>query len=340
VPLPRLEDPDLLHVAVFGPGQGESIIVRAGDAWLVVDSTHLADSKSVAEVLLGEHRAIWSALVLTHKHADHIRGFRRLLDQEHVGPVACRLPPERPNEGRAEGGAIKLTLEAAKTVRRIEELWAREPASRWDLRAGLAPVSLATGGDHGPLELTPLWPPPAMRYPGGPDGWNRISTPLLVVWEGVRVLLGADLAGRHWPDLDALHGGLALSEHTALKVAHHGSVGDQHSVVMVDGRDRHWIATPYTSKRLPSLSPSGGVAALLTHNDEVRLTSLPFALGGWRMDLATAERAARLARRSGEYESAPRLRPEPSESWWHAAFSPDGTRVLDRRGARALLITA
>jgi hypothetical protein len=340
VPLPRLADPHLLHVAVFGPGQGESIVVRAGDAWVVVDSARLDAKRSVAEVLLEQHAAAWTALVLTHKHSDHIRGFRRLLDQRVPGPVACRLPPERPDERRADGGTIKLTLEASKTARAIEDLWAREPATRWDLRVGLTPLVLPTGNDASPLVLEPLWPPPGMAYPGGSDGWNRISTPMRLTWNAVEVLLGADLAGGHWPDVAQLHGHVSLGAHAGLKVAHHASANDQHLSVLVDGRDRCWVVTPFTNKRLPDPGPDGGLSTLLAHVDQVRVTSLPFPLPSWRVDRATVNSAGQLSPAESGYESAPRLRADPEESWWHVGFAPDAQLVVDDRGDRAIAITA
>lgn len=91
---PRREDlPEgYLHIAVFGPGEGEAMVVRLPDgrAGVVDGCGHDGADKQnpvrklLEELLVGDPRRLLFAC-LTHPHMDHFRGFDQVLD---------RWPPE------------------------------------------------------------------------------------------------------------------------------------------------------------------------------------------------------------------------------------------------------
>lgn len=335
MPLPDLSNPDALHVAVFGPGQGECIVVRAAEAWVVIDSVLMAGS-SIARRLLDGHHAQWSGLLLTHKHSDHVRGFRALLEQQPRGPVGCRLPPEPSVQHGASGRDIKLTLEAEKITRRIEDLWHREPETRWDLRRTIATRKFRTGIARAPLVVTPLWPPTTMRYPPRPEGWNAISTPLLIRWRGATALLGADLLGRYWQRVMSRQGASAGSP-LFVKVPHHGSRDDQAAPLMTSNPASPRVVTPFASKQLPDYGVNGGVSVLLAHHDQLFVTSGTFDVDG-RDTFSQVEVSERLrpVERSGGYASRPLAAPDPVESWWLFSLA---TARTGQRGSRAFRVT-
>ena len=83
---------DLLYVIVFGPGVGESIVLRIPpSSWVVVDGL-LRDGVSPAAKLLRELDVEWSGVVLTHDHADHAPGLASVLSHKGGGPVGCARP--------------------------------------------------------------------------------------------------------------------------------------------------------------------------------------------------------------------------------------------------------
>ncbi|WP_018871246.1 MBL fold metallo-hydrolase [Thioalkalivibrio sp. ALgr3] len=85
---------DLIYCIVFGPGYGESTLLRTPDQrWIVVDGCRLpgaGDGVSPAERVLSENRAHWSAVVFTHPHEDHAMGLDDVLAMEGPsGLVGC-----------------------------------------------------------------------------------------------------------------------------------------------------------------------------------------------------------------------------------------------------------
>ncbi len=85
----------LLYLIVYGPGYGESVVLRdPAGTWIVIDGC-VIDGRSPAAELLREHEAAWSCVILTHPHLDHALGLDRVLEQPGAGPIACAAPAVR-----------------------------------------------------------------------------------------------------------------------------------------------------------------------------------------------------------------------------------------------------
>lgn len=344
-------DPDLLHLVVFGPGFGESVLVRVPpDAWLVVDCLRQRGGTQEdvpAASLLDIQGSSAAAVVLTHPHLDHADGLPHVLDRRVPGgPVGCLAtnfePPERwrgnPDSERELAGA---GTEAA--LQRIFDIWEQEPEARWDLTTD---VSRPLGDGN----VCVVHPPAnrAVALARGSDP-NRASSPLLIEWGDARVLLGADLPNVEWrrvPQSFARSASLATTP--VLKVAHHCSGKAQHEVAI--GRSprtrRACLATPWTkgakARRLPRFEPDEGVDVLLRIVDEILLSSMPnpYDLArGQRLTRAVAE-SSRQQERVGEElildrEAAP---PAVTDAWVHVALARSGDVEAVRLGPAAVTL--
>ncbi len=93
-----------LTVSVLDVGQGQSILLRSGDALALVDcgGNGLQDAgDTAADAVQALGRTRLDLLILTHCHADHAGGVPQLLDRLEVGAIL--LPDTDPEEGlRAE----------------------------------------------------------------------------------------------------------------------------------------------------------------------------------------------------------------------------------------------
>lgn len=271
-------DPELLYVIVFGPGFGESIVVRPPDSdWLFVDSCYDQPDKVPAVELLEELGDRRGCAILTHPHQDHGMGFDEIISTTGDGPVGCTLPVtanpdivrESPRWRMAADDIQRLhNGRLASTIRAIRDRWQTDPGTKWDLRRG-------DRRQIGELTLEVLHPDEE-TLEGSPTNFNDISSPILVEWHNLRVLLGADLPGSLWEQLpEELE---QLGQHALLKVPHHGSASDVSIRYGAEGpQDRFWIVTPYNrgTTQLPSFGDDDGISKLLNHVDEVHLTSLP-----------------------------------------------------------------
>src|SRR5450759_4755041 len=89
-----------LSVVVFGPGYGESIVLRAGTddgrVWGVVDCARRerrGESVNPAYDLLAAHDGRPSLVLLTHPHADHTAGMAAIIERAMPGAtIACIEP--------------------------------------------------------------------------------------------------------------------------------------------------------------------------------------------------------------------------------------------------------
>ncbi len=283
---PALRD-DLLYVMVFGPGFGEAVVLRIpGGHWVLIDSCVIADqcpSLQMLDLAGGE----WSYALLTHPHFDHIRGFDRILDRHRAGVVGCADP--RVVEWREwfdsldadellDMGLLEQVMAA------IHTRWSGDVATRWLLRRGDSrPVGTAN--------ITVLHPDDALASLQPHPGPNRLSAAMLIEWERVRVLLGADVEQAEWDRIAEVYAD--LGDHHALKVPHHGSRGAIHACYATGSRDRFWIVTPWNRKRgLPRFEENQGVDLLLRSVSRLCLTGLPVAYESQGPVPAQATRAA------------------------------------------------
>lgn len=283
---------DKLHLFLFGPGFGESVVLRIPpDTWVVVDSCKVGARVPAAD-LLAASGAQWSAAFLTHPHEDHAAGLEAVLDQPSkpprlVGFVDPRLDPIPETTG-GHHLVRKRGVEAA--FARIDSL----PSDQyWSLRRG-------DRRTIGPAWITVLHPDLAelQTFSGSP---NRLSSALLVEWEQTRILLGSDVETEDWETIGANFSN--LSDHQILKIPHHASSNAVHPcyrpiALPALPTERVWLATPWSKgKRLPRFEDGEGVQQHLSSVTELHLTGLPVA---FRHQLPAPARATRAQLLAGQ----------------------------------------
>jgi beta-lactamase superfamily II metal-dependent hydrolase len=272
--LEQLSD-DQLHVLIFGPGFGESILVRVPhDSWLVVDCLRrFTPEELVPAARVLDHLGVRAAAVaLTHPHLDHTNGFPALVERRLPGaPVGC-LPTPLMDQWRGAPDAERelrgSATEAALAA--VTDAWEREPESRWELVEGesrplgsgqidvLHPRDIAVGQRLVARDL------------------NSASSPMVVRWEGASVVLAADLIWRQWNSLPERIDDLTGAD--ALKAPHHGSRNAQHPRVIgtPPPGNRPCLVTPWNKgRRLPRFEDGEGIDLLLAAHQTVELTALP-----------------------------------------------------------------
>jgi competence protein ComEC len=201
IPLRSQPAPDELRVAAIDVGQGDSFLVRAGGASLLVDGgggrgegTLFAD-RNLAPALARLGAGPIGLVALSHPHPDHCDGLIGLLSNEGAGALLLPRVPD--------GGECLRNLRNLSRERRIPLFDAR------------------VGGRMrvGELEIEILGPPEERG--GGPDDRaNERSLVLLVRAPGGSVLLPGDIGQTTEEALLRAHPDLAAD---ILKVPHHGS---------------------------------------------------------------------------------------------------------------------
>lgn len=273
----------------FGPGTGESIAVRVQNKdvvqWMVVDSTRTLGSLATATNPVIELLDHYSEnddpqiryLVITHRHADHIRAVGRILsymravrvdDQQLIvadsfervgGPPLVRQDSKSDVldfSGLDDLAVLRLAVECPK-------VWTVQIGTQ---TCATLPLVDASINILHPLDVAKLEHIPAQNA-------NQHSIVLEVVWNGMRICLPGDATR-------AVFGAIPHSgNHTLGKVPHHGSRGSFHDHWTDGAADRAWMCTPYAASGLPqsgvnsqSDPPSPN---MLDHVDEVMLTALP-----------------------------------------------------------------
>lgn len=272
--LANLKD-DLLYLVVFGPGFGESIVLRIPPStWIIVDGCR-AGSVVPAAQLLSKYKAKWSCVVLTHPHLDHATGLDAILDLPGSGPVGCAAPSiPNPNkwmhspdvDQHLRNGVMEHVVSAIRTR------WANDASSCWRMQRGDTKI-------FDDAKITALHPDnkQVVAYKNSGGDPNRIATPLLVEWHSARVLLGSDVVNPDWVAVGKAYPN--VHEHAALKIPHHGSKAAINSAFAKKTTEsRFWIATPYNKgKKLPRFENAEGLSILLQNENIVHLTGLPRA---------------------------------------------------------------
>jgi beta-lactamase superfamily II metal-dependent hydrolase len=278
LPQPHEVGDDLLYLFVVGPGTGETVLLRIPpQQWMIIDSFRCGTpSRAAAESIIsrygsGEKVAV---LALTHPHQDHYPGLVDLIDRYGDAILGCVYPRATNTTDALANDAMAALEEGAKpTFTRIWDEWTKDAERRWDTFRG----ERRNVGEATVTSLHPTRPVGARQWAGD---LNALSSAMLVEWHGLRILLGADVPGTEWPGIGATF--RRLSEHSAMKVPHHGSRAAIHEVFGEGTPGRFWVITPFQKSKLPraaDCTPSGepeGLVQALSFVNELRLTSLPF----------------------------------------------------------------
>lgn len=183
-----------IEVHFLDVGQGDSILVRNGDRYMLVDGGPIDEGQTVASYLRSQGIKTIDVLVSTHPHADHIGGLLTVLKEFPVNVVYDSGQPHT-----TQTYEEYLTLIDQKNIRfKVPE---RDDA-----------IDLGPG-----VTVQVISPPPGGI---GGDDLNENSVVLKITHGSVSFLLASD-AGFEAEDI-MLDSGYDLRSQV-LKVGHHGS---------------------------------------------------------------------------------------------------------------------
>lgn len=282
-----------LSIAVFGPGFGESIVLRVGTAdgaeWAVVDSARReregGSTINPALKVLENCDAYPSLVVLTHPHEDHAGGMAHVVERAADGATVGSVEPlmsapvplqthRDPDDHRAQRRTQARNAHVA-----ISQAWGGR-ARKWALMADAQPFSL---GDWQVSVLNPGAPELSDAVDRMGTGkkvrLNNLSAALLLECEPVRLVLAADCERPAWTKIASRLNPEHLRATRPIKVPHHGSTGAIHDVLIrYVSRDagRPQVVTPFPSSGgLPRFEMDQGADRLLRAAGELLLTALP-----------------------------------------------------------------
>jgi hypothetical protein len=178
---------------------------------------------------------------------------------------------------------------------------------------------------------------------------NLLSSATLFTWEGVKLVLGADVVYPYWREICDHFQAEALNQHAALKVAHHASENGVFHGLLTGTGLRFWIATPYNSSHIPNFADSHGPDVLLQHQDAFYLTGLPTAhsaQGPWPCEATRSELRAGTVPRLLDFTISKGLsgwtlpKPNLTEPTCYAMISADteGSWRIDALGAGSVRV--
>jgi beta-lactamase superfamily II metal-dependent hydrolase len=257
-----------LSVAIFGPGEGESIVLRLPDGRVgVVDGCAQRTYDPVRALLndLPVNRLAFVAL--THPHEDHYKGLADLIrdfppDELWKPPASARsleallaVAPDDPALARPQDkDQLKGFLGALKVHRRrgrIRRLGAQTELMRAEVDGKQLRV-VACGPAENDTDQADediykaLLNIQQNKPPGKGMDPNRASGAILVEWGEARVLLAGDLCGKQ----GAAHGWDWLADQLCapvqvVSVAHHASEEAHHAGIWAQMAPKVAIVTPF-----------------------------------------------------------------------------------------------
>lgn len=260
-----MTDDRSVEVVVLGKGVGESVLVRVGEEWTVIDSfevdrpdgTGRAPAPMVYLRQRGVELADVRAVILSHLHADHSRGIDDVV--RACSEATFYLPAAVPDATWREIVKLPVPTENRKALDEIATAY-RYAADDDRFRTAAAVAVIDQSSDCvraiGPSDRAIQ----AAREPLAENDLaaarrvldkNFTSIVVLVLAEGAIALLGADMdaeAELGWPRLLAEHAGKAWIGGVGLvKVPHHGSQTAYHA----DMYER------WTTEALGVIAPNG-----------------------------------------------------------------------------------
>jgi beta-lactamase superfamily II metal-dependent hydrolase len=358
-----------LSIAVFGPGFGESILLRAEaepPQWAVIDSARRQRRRSgfnpALETLMVAN-AQPSLVILTHPHRDHTAGLSDVIEYAVTGAVAGAVEPllqppspyavmEDPDDEAAQTRSQTRLAHIA-----IRRGWESGRLTKWAMRHESAVQTFAG------WKLTVLGPAQseidaamAAMGAGGEPNLNDLSAALLVEKNGVRVVLAADGEKAAWEAVDARIAPDNLRNTRPIKVPHHGSRDAIHHVLidcttLDEGRPQ--AVTPFPSSgRLPRFEPDQGADLLLRAAGALLITALPVDLVPLAEAVAISQVRAAMTdvafgadpefvvreERPGSTETLAAQPRDPAEAWVLLGIHLDG-RIDVTLGEHAVRLT-
>ncbi|MCA0331710.1 MAG: ComEC/Rec2 family competence protein [Actinobacteria bacterium] len=193
IPFVTAWPPDGWVMVMCDVGQGDALVLRAGDGEAVVVDTGPEPDKADRCLRRLGIRSV-PLVLLTHFHADHVEGLPGVLRGRSVGTVVTSPLDDPPGEGRRVG--------------------------RWTTDAGV-PTRVAAPGDTwtvGDVRLDVVWPTRILA--GVPSPPNDASVTVVGSVGGTTFVLGGDLETEAQ---DALLAERAFGPVDVVKVPHHGS---------------------------------------------------------------------------------------------------------------------
>ena len=337
--------PDLLYMFVFGPGRGESIVVRVPpDSWLVIDSC-LIDEQCPAVQLLDRFDGTLSAAILTHRHSDHIRGFPEVLDwnaAEVIGAVDPAITERNPNRALADHEEHELRGILEDVAAAISTRWGDNPDSCWETyRKTHRPVGEAT--------VEALHPTEEFVNAHLDDRSNALSSAFLLTWRDLRLLIGGDVEEEGWRDIATEY--RDLGRHHGLKIPHHGSREAIGPCFTAGDGGQTWVLTPWShgDNSVPRFEDGQGIHILLGFVRQVQMSGLPVLHDRQNDRPCFATRTDLFARQDprpleGTLPDGTSINPiyfpdDPLSCYVAVGFDADGN-VRDRRyGAGAIVVS-
>lgn len=358
-----------LSIVVFGPGFGESIVIRVASdpepLWAVIDSARrerAGQSVNPAKALLTAQQATPRLVMLTHSHLDHTSGMAEIIDGVRPdATIACVEPLLTSPSSRspAEDPDDRVAVQRSQTDLAhvaITHAWSSGVA-KWST---IQPTSFTLGD----WTLSVLHPDSqavadaVTRHEGGRRvHLNDLSASLLVEHADVALVLGADSEQAAWSAVEGRLSPAHLLHARPVKASHHGSTTGIHPVIVNEQAvdpDREHVVTPFPrSGTLPRFEPGEGAERLIRASGRLHLTALPVDLIPTHGPVTLADIRHALIHEDFEGDDAIDIRLEepksagslgagsrdPFESWVLLGVHLDG-RIDVARGAHALELTA
>lgn len=183
-----------LKIHFIDVGEGDSILIQAGNESAVIDTGGLLSGHRLTQYLKQNNAAEINHLVITHHDLDHIMG-------------AFFIIPELKIENVYDNG-FKLNTSADQVLGYFEKIF-RSNKNYRVLKAGDV-LRL------GYASLKVIWPPPAPLS----GSYNHNSLVIILTYKDFRCLLAADIDKA--AEMELLNNKTDLSAEV-LKVAHHGA---------------------------------------------------------------------------------------------------------------------
>jgi beta-lactamase superfamily II metal-dependent hydrolase len=289
MPFPSLQQINSvpLNLFVFGPGFGESLLLRTPEgSWVAIDSaTRQREGHAVNPTLaaLDQYNAELDVVLLTHPHEDHVKGLRDLIERcGREATVAAVEPLMRTPSSYAVATEVDdvAALTAGPAIAAhvaIDRTWS-VGRRRWAISAG---SSIDVGGCS--LEVLIPGADALDEFASGVAfDLNDLSAAVRVRWpNGGDLVLGADATAIAWDEASSRLVPENLLGCRPVKVPHHGSKRAIHRLLFDEENpspDRPLVATPWSKGTgLPRFDPGEGVDRLLRTAGSLQLTSFPFA---------------------------------------------------------------